>query len=142
MAGLPRLQRCYLCIRSPTLPLPAGPWLASLRWLGVGLSNLANSTAVLRHAAALEFVELIGDGELEWRSPAAAQLLNWLAQHPPLRTVTCDQWCGTGDPAPSAFDASLAGLRARRPGLAVHVLLPHQDGNHQEAFMSRMERQK
>lgn len=118
IAGLPNLQRCcsWSCFEGP---LPAGPWLRSLHWLDTELDTLASSLAVLRAAPALEFLDVGSGGDFDWGSPAAAALVDWLAQHPPLRRVCFDEWCWRDAINPGLFDVSIAQLRCRRPGLLV-----------------------
>ena len=135
LAGLSALQRCYLmrtdkqeAEEGEAQPLPAGPWLRNLRWLGAGIDNLARSTAVLQQAAALEFVEVCDTKQAQqvgWLAPGPTALCDWLAQHPPLRKASFLASDGLG---PSlAFDsrgfaASLAQLCRRRPALLVRCM--------------------
>ncbi len=98
LAGLTNLQHCYLQRnddRGPGAgtapPLPGGPWLRGLRWLGADLHTLSNSTAVLRAATALEFVEANearSPVPFDWHSPPAVALFGWLTQHAPLAQVS------------------------------------------------------
>ena len=128
LGSLSNLQRCYLLRPNQraagTVPpkLPGGPWLASLRWLGASRDTFASSLAVLRAATALEFVE-VGDSETEeaceWQSPDAAALFSWLAQHPPLKQVSFEDYLGPGsfDIDSRHFAALLLQLGRHRPGL-------------------------
>ncbi len=135
LAGLPRLQRCYLG-ELAAAALPAGPWLAGLRWLAADQDTLIASSAVLRAAPALELLESCSsefDAETDcdplepelqppatdWRSPAAAAFFDWLARHPPLRH-TCFRFRITRTaPLSQVFLERLAQLRRSRPGLQV-----------------------
>ena len=92
LAGLSNLQRCYLHLEVPdgdaAPPLPAGPWLANLRWLHYPIDGLVVSTATLQATTTLEFLEAAESEQIiDWRSPAAADFFGWLAQHPPLRRL-------------------------------------------------------
>ena len=119
LANLSSLQYCYLDVSGmdAVAPLPAGPWLASLRWLHYSAGGLASSTAVLRAATSLEFVET-DDGQLDWGSLAATGLFTWLASHPPLRRVRFD--FSTRHSASSGFFVTLRErLCLCRPGLEV-----------------------
>lgn len=127
LVGLTRLERCYLGDFEGA-PLPGGTWLSGLRWLSADLQSLLVSVEVLRAASALQFVEACNYfwGEdsrgmtYDWRNPAAAALLDWLAQHPPLRHV-CFDFVGS----PTAYNchgfaSRVVQLGRRRPGLLVH----------------------
>ncbi len=132
LAGLSSLQRCCLYIYAgnnvASPPLPAGPWLASLRWLRYNIDGLVSSTATLEAAAALEFLETGSSSlEINWRSTAAASFFDWLAQHPPLRRVYLDPAGRTFNSG--LFAAQVARLCRRRPGLDLRFLnfdeVPH-----------------
>lgn len=136
LAGLPRLQRCLLGAASAAagglepLPLPSGPWLRSLRWLSVDIHILVSTVAVLRHAEALERLE-VGEPEYQqhfnWRPPAVTALFDWLAQHPPLKS-TCFgcrfpiRHSSTSIFDSPAFDKRLDLLARRRPDLELRRL--------------------
>ena len=110
LPSLPHLQRLYL----PTTDvdeLPPGPWLRNIRWLCAPYGAVANSVAVLQGAHELEYIEMY-DWRCgpEWSDEADAALLDWLAQHPPLRRVQCSGWS----------KAEVAELASRRPGLRVN----------------------
>lgn len=89
LAGLTSLQRCYLQrndswpgAAGTAPPLPGGPWLHTLRWLGANIDTLANSTAALHAATNLEFVEANearSPAPFGWHWPSAGTLLDWLA---------------------------------------------------------------
>lgn len=101
LAGLVSLQHCYLGCTSQRAagagaaqppPLPAGPWLHGLRWLGIDSGLMASSAAVLHAASQLEVVE-VTESEPEnsggwYRSPGTIAFFHWLAQHPPLTCVS------------------------------------------------------
>ena len=119
LAGLPNLQLCYLdivCNAAP--PLPARPWLASLRWLHYNVDGLVVSTAALQAAAALDFLEgsTFISKEVDWSSPAADAFFDWLAQHPPLRRVYFDAAEG-GAFDSGVFATHVMRLAGRRPSL-------------------------
>lgn len=94
LAELPRLQR--LCLftygeyydeedgPAPCLPLPLGPYSASLRMLGTSVDCLNRSVKLLASCGALEHVTL-------FQGSYAGPLWQWAAQHPPLRRLqVCD----------------------------------------------------
>lgn len=122
LAGLSNLQHCHLRLQAgddiATPPLPAGPWLASLRWLHYPICGLVSSTAALQAAAALEVLKAgCSETEVDWTSPAAAAFFDWLAQHPPLRRACFD---GKGRAFDSGyFAAHVAWLARRRLGLEI-----------------------
>lgn len=132
LAGLSRLQRCFLC-RTDSLAavvgdrpqLPAGPWLRNLQWLGIDAGLLDGCVAALGTAPALEFVEVVDTGSqprLELRhSPAAAAFFGWLAQHPPLARVSFETQVSAPNStfASQAFAMRLLQLGRSRPGLRV-----------------------
>ena len=125
LAGLSNLQRCYMHLYAGddglAPPLPAGPWLASLRWLRYNVDGLISSTATLRAATALEFLDA-GNSDsstaIDWRSAAAAAFFYWLEDHPPLRLVYFDtaggQLFDSGD-----FAAHVMWLCRRRPSMGL-----------------------
>ena len=127
LAGLSNLQRCYLELsvgsNGVAPPLPAGPWLASLRWLHYDIDGLLSSTTVLPAAAALEFLEAgtFFVSNVDWASPAAAAFFDWLAQHPPLRRVYFDAAAGRAFDS-GRFAAHVMGLRCR-PALVLQGFL-------------------
>lgn len=98
LASLTNLQRCYLQRRgqrSPGAgaapPLPGGPWLRGLRWLGANIDTLASSATVLEEAESLEFVEANeahSTVPFDWRSQPVAMLFTWLARHSSLAQVS------------------------------------------------------
>lgn len=120
LARLPQLHRCFL-VRSSNEVLPAGPWLARLRFLSAAAGTFISSTALLSGAAALEVVKLDVCGQdVDWGSPAAAAFFGWLAQHPPLRHVLFSGIYCIKDFGPG-FQAHLALLLRSRPALEVQV---------------------
>ena len=117
VSQLPRLQRLALWTDDAGLPDPAalaGPWLASLRWLGLEWAWLEPAVSALRAAPRLEYV-------CSLTMPACADEGRWraawdfLATHPPLRCFGID---ATSPPAMPVFDAVI-GLKNRRPALPV-----------------------
>lgn len=128
LACLPSLQRCYLAgLHTHTqaaLPLPAGPWLASVRCLGGNIGTLLASAALLHAASALEYIEVAGPAGLgiDWHSPAAAAFFGWLAAHPPLRRVLLCLMPDSSVFESWAFTILLAELWQRRPALRVDCI--------------------
>jgi len=123
LAGLSNLQRCNLEVQTDEAaapPLPAGPWLASLRWLSYPICGLVSSTAALRDAAALEYLETINSwvAVFERESDPAADFFDWLAQHPPLRRVHLEDRGGQAYHTPF-FAAHVERLGRRRPSLVL-----------------------
>ncbi len=130
LAGLSNLQRCCLDFLVPeegvaAPPLPAGPWLASLRWLYYEIGGLITSTAALQAAAALDFLEggtFYNTKKVDWASPVAAGFFDWLAQHPPLRRVYFDA-AGRKAFDSGFFAAHAMRLARRRPSLELEGFL-------------------
>ena len=126
LSGLSNLQCCYLDLLvseegGVAPPLPAGPWLASLRWLHYNVDGLARSTTSLRAASALDFLEggaLDNSQKVVWSCPAAAAFFDWLAQHPPLRRVYFDAAEG-GAFDSGVFATHVMRLGRRRPSLVL-----------------------
>ena len=134
LAGLTRLQRCYLQRAGQRegddgeVPaLPGGPWLRSLRWLGANVDILARSLDALQQAAALEFV-CVHDAhfheQFSWGAPATASLFSWLASCAPLERLTFESWSPFST---SAFDSRhfaslLLQLSQQRPALQLHIV--------------------
>ena len=131
LSCLSQLRVCYLqgwhsMAGDGEAPLPAGPWLHSLEWLGAGVDTVLASTAVLRQATRLEHLGLLGSSAAEpaaepaidWGSPTAAALFDWLATHPPLRHLSIEH-AGRVFQA-DAFRTWAEQLRSRRPALLVH----------------------
>lgn len=137
--SLPQLQLCLLDHFGPPFwggalepPLQEGAWLGGVRWLAASATALLSGAAALEEADALEYLELLcygREGVVDFRGPGASALLDWLADHPPLRRVSFVgvdpsqfDFC-FGDPVdfPSAdLLAWVAELRRRRPRLQVH----------------------
>lgn len=122
LGSLASLQRCFLEHTDGAEPLPGGPWMASLRWLGAPLDTLTNSVAVLRGATALQLL-YAGQPlrEFDWTLPAVDSFFDWLAAHPPLRqfcfednSAVVDEWIFGS----LTFGDRLEELEQRRPGLA------------------------
>lgn len=139
LANLSSLQYCYLDVSGmdAVAPLPAGPWLASLRWLRAGVDTLASNTAVLQGATALERLE-VGEPyamRFNWRPPAVTSFFKWLAQHPPLQRVSFGgENPGYGSEAASVFDSTafarrLQLLAHRRPALQLVRMPDARDPN-------------
>lgn len=128
LSSLSQLRVCYLqgC-RSTTAagkaPLPGGPWLHSLECLAASVDTLLASTAVLRQATRLERLGLLGSfvAAVDWHSPAAAALFEWLAAHPPLRCLSImhDDWGNAAVFQADAFRTYAEQLRRRRPARPV-----------------------
>ena len=123
LAGLSQLQLCYLYlyveIDAAAPPLPAGPWLASLRWLRCNVDGLMSSTGALGAAAGLQFLQAAHSSlSVDWASPAAAAFFDWVEQHPPLCRMqfeaTSGQTFNSGH-----FAARVMRLGRRRPALVL-----------------------
>lgn len=110
--------------QAPLPPLPGGPWLHSLRWLAASIDTLLASIAALRQATRLEHVGLLGSSvaAVDWHSPAAAELFEWLADHPPLQclSIEADDPGYVADFETAAFTGLVSQLRRRRPALRLH----------------------
>lgn len=92
VSGLSSLQLCSLwrlAGSAGAAPLPAGPWLHSVRCLAACAGTLLSSAAAMRGAAALQSLAILYAAPLEcdWWSPDADALLECLARHPALRRV-------------------------------------------------------
>ncbi|KAL4448515.1 hypothetical protein ABPG75_005734 [Micractinium tetrahymenae] len=91
IAQLPRLQRLWLSVGAPPAGAPAmpqGPWLSSIRWLGLPWRHLEGGPEVLARAPRLEYlVSLDVPGCREERAALARweAFFAFLARHPPLR---------------------------------------------------------
>lgn len=119
-AQLPRLQRLWFA----TSPIPrpdalAGPWLGSLRWLGMQWLQLECSVEPLRAAAHLEKLCSLGmpacTNEGHWRAA-----WDFLATHPPLKCFCIETY---ESPTLPLVDALIA-LNNRRPALHVRRTAP------------------
>jgi len=119
--------------------LPQGPWLASIRWLGLGLplAVLDVSAALLRHAPRLEYLCVVDLPIWPWPStnhpafdntifPADHPLWELAATHPPLRclALTVPEHALTAFTTEPAHAGAIAALRARRPALRLRYLPP------------------
>jgi len=91
LAELPLLQRlCFTGIPAggADLSLPQGPWLASIRWLGLPWQVLESAVSVLSNAPRLEYLCIFKprfSGNLIIRE--AHPLWNFAATYPPLRCL-------------------------------------------------------
>lgn len=95
ITGLTRLQR--LCAQRDSTEdfhdhsLPGGPWLASLRWLGLpyGCLSLPEALAALRSATRLELLCSLRYPRLVGNETSSEERFNaffeFVAAHPPLR---------------------------------------------------------
>lgn len=138
LGGLSRLQR--LCLRRwghgelTDARLPAGPWLASIRWLGLPFAVLEQCTELLASAQQLEYLCSMGLPELplccgadtadRWR-----RFWRLLAAHPPLRCFLLDAPPeGDGVDAPLGRPSAdllraLLLLQGMRPGLHIRCVV-------------------
>jgi len=91
VAGLPRLQRLWFDVeprRGAVLSLPQGPWLASIRWLGLPWELARQALGTLRTAAHLEYLcVLFPDKPWPPNVPEGHLLWVFAATHPPLRCL-------------------------------------------------------
>lgn len=151
LARLSHLQRCYLHnkYRRPAgstaaSPLPAGPWLTNLRWLGASIDVLMASVGVLQAAGTLEFVE-VRDTEVQrlqrfdWMAPVPTALCEWLSRHPPLRQVSFSSIYTGHSPESHVFESStfaarMVQLTRRRPALRLRC--GHRLGDFSETMIS------
>ena len=139
LSGLSCLQLCDLMhvyrhgadgeAEDEGAPLPAGPWLASLRWLSVNVSTLLSSTALLPAMAGLECVSLhySPGAQNRWWMPAAHAFFDWAARHPPLRRLSLE--CGSAASGSEDFVMHLVRLCRRRPGLLVQCSDMFREGD-------------
>ena len=149
LSGLPKLRVCCLgglsgrqaAAGGPLLPLlPGGPWLQSLQWLGVSIDALLKSNGVLLEATQLQHLGLWGSSvAIDWGSPAAAALFDWLACHPPLRHLTVDDLISTQVFATSGFFNHCMQLCRRCPDLLVQW--PDLQGEQNETVIRRLNSQ-
>ncbi|KAL4421295.1 hypothetical protein ABPG75_010586 [Micractinium tetrahymenae] len=132
LASLPRLERlCLDCWTSQVsveaLVLPAGPWLASLRWLALPWCILQLSAADLRGAAALQHLSCfhlpMPGGEYAPLRAQWAGFWSCLESLPALRCL-CIHSLGDTDahPLPHSLSQALALLAGRCPALHWHLL--------------------
>ena len=132
LAQLPRLQRCLLSIADTSanyrLP-PSGPWLGSLRWLGLPWAAALEGLAVLAAARRLEYCCLMGGSGPGADAAAAdserwAAFWRWAATHPSLRCLGVELSHFLVQVPSSRFFVSLfdavVDLQRRRPALRVH----------------------
>lgn len=144
MQGPPQLQYCYMVVTAPHMygpwPLPAGSWLAGLRWLAASLGSLLAAGAGLRAAAALEVVEVLCSefDDAHWVRIKHGPLFDWLAGHPTLRRVVF-RGCDSNLDDPSDFQAAVAKLRSQRPDLHVHCCDLDEGGDGQ-TFLEVLDR--
>lgn len=121
VAQLPQLQRLWLWSSGPEpLPNPAaleGPWLASLRWLGLQWRMFERAVALLHAAPRLEYLCSVNTpvctDEARWHTA-----WKFLATHPPLRYFgfEFESQYTANVPVEPLLDA-LVCLHARRPAL-------------------------
>lgn len=92
IGSLPQLQRFFCWTeQADGAVLPAGPWLRSIRWLGVHPAVLCGSVPLLASAAQLELVGLAVTPAADLlESPGWDGFWQWAGQHPPLRRVHLD----------------------------------------------------
>lgn len=127
IATLPHLER--LCLYdwqhagpggAPVPLLPAGPWLSSLRWLGLPWAQLAASAALLASSAPhLEHVGCLGmptRGNTELSRSRRQDFWSLLAQHPSLRCLSIESRRDTLN-ASAALPDAVIWLKERRPEL-------------------------
>jgi len=133
LAGLSRLQRLGLegwpegAEDEPGLP--EGPWLASIRWLGLPWELLQPAAAarLLHSAPRLEYLcmYVLDDPPDLPDLPEGHPLWTLAATHPPLR---CLGFESSGGVSPFSAEATAA-LRLRRPQLRLrHLELLPEDG--------------
>ena len=116
---LPRLQRLWLWGWHPFDPAAlSGPWLGSLRWLGMEWPLLERAAGALRAAPRLEYVcslsAPVRADEGRWRAA-----WDFLATHPPLRCFAIDIQDEAQFPGMPAIEA-LMRLHNHRPSLQMH----------------------
>lgn len=102
--------------------LPQGSMVRNLRWLATSIETLLASAAALQSAEALEYVAIIECTryDIYWRSPEVAAFMEWVARHPPLRSLSVD--APLRDPEEydwPDFVICLLKLLRHRPGLSV-----------------------
>ncbi|KAI7842307.1 hypothetical protein COHA_003947 [Chlorella ohadii] len=127
---MPRLERLHLqqdySEGMVVIELPRGPWLRSVRWLGLPWECLddPDNLEVLRSTAQLEFLcaltlPCIGDREDSFDHWDA--FFEWVATHPPLRCFGFEP----GDVAEvkTALLNAVLNMVQRRP----HLILRHVD---------------
>ena len=137
LAQLGRLQRFLLSSLDDApsaldyrLP-PAGPWLASLRWLGLSWAIALENLDVLAAARRLEYLCLLTASGFNSSAAAAAAdserwptFWRWAGTHPSLRCLGIElKWVSIESPAPTFLLSLLNGvldLQHRRPALRVH----------------------
>jgi len=115
LAQLPRLQRLSFDgwpDFDVDLSLPQGPWLASIRWLGLPWEVLEPALSALASAPHLEYLCAIF-GTAPPALPEAHPLWAFAATHPPLRCLGIQ----AADPTDPFTPEAAAALRLRRPGL-------------------------
>ena len=125
LASLSRLQHLSIDFitfpKEPSvrLPLPAGPWVSSLRVLGAPFCVLSPSIELLRSASQLEHLACFGPPTLTAKTAAGSAswdaFFGFLASHPPLRCFTTES--GQGNSFPHTFMTGLCRLQRSRPGL-------------------------
>jgi len=131
LAELPLLQR--LCFTgypaaNADITLPQGPWLASIRWLGLPLEVLETALGFLNSAACLEYLCVMVPYSANYAIPEAHPLWTFAAAHPPLRWLSFSTWSEFPNNTchilrcffrqPTTVSATAA-LRLRHPGLRV-----------------------
>lgn len=133
IAALPRLQRLFIerspGMPDPSLPSAGGPWLQSIRWLGLPWDVLQAGAGVLSAAPRLQYIYSIGTphtdahvghpGCLKW-----CAFWEFVATHAPLRCLgyfTTDQDYEDGKGHEHLADAAFM-LNNRRPGLRLRRL--------------------
>ena len=101
--------------------LPAGPWLASLRWLSVPADAAACSMPALAAASNLEFLAARDFGSL----PGCKQLplVHWTERHPALKTLCLGTRTAKVEMDCEVLEA-LLGAQRRRPDLLIEHTLP------------------
>jgi len=141
LAGLARLQRCCLSSawwaknsEAPAMPLPPGPWAASLRSLGAPVDVLALSTEVLSAATQLTCLAVLG-GKFQEDVPEAF----WAGahEHPSLRRLQIDVPAELKIPA--ATLQAICNLACEWPELKVKVVLDEEGTTFETDFFIEFE---
>jgi len=136
LAGLSRLQR--LCIdgefdSGADLSLPQGPWLASIRRLGLPWAGLEPAAGVLRRAPCLEYLCVFIHHDFPGyccTAPGAHPLWELAATHPPLRLLGfCVTWNHSRFTGVPSVAGAAATLKVRRPQLRLGIFQSDADAN-------------
>jgi len=136
LASLPRLQRLFLYghpAEGADLRLPPGPWLASIRWLGLPWHALrpAPAAGMLSCAPHLEYLRaFLPPYALSYDSavPEGHPLWTLAATHPPLRCLGIESYESDSAQHAGPFTPeATSALRLRRPQLSLRIMRPGRD---------------